>query len=252
MLKVTRFIALQVCPAIAIALGLTLSPLAYANKEGGNHPHKKHQEKTMATRYFIDVHDRKDGTFPAKLSAEDFRGFFQKYEAAAREEGVVLLRVDVNLEEGRAFCLTAGPSPEAVLRVHQRIGLPYNQITEVATLAPDDLGFVAGEVKAEAKKPLPKMKYFIDTHDKKDGSFPAKISPTELVGFFKGYEAAARAEGVIIVRVAANIEDGRAYCYVIADSVETVRRYHQRAGLMFNGISEVQAVTPGDLGFSSL
>jgi len=250
MLKVTRFIALQVCPALAITLGLALSSPAFAGKEGKDG--KDHKEKTMVTRYFIDVHDRKDGTFPAKITAEDFRAFFQKYEGQAREEGVVLLRVDVNLEEGRAYCLTAAPSPEAVLRVHQRIGLPYNQITEVATLAPDDLGFSGAEVKGEARKPLSKMKYFIDTHDKRDGSFPAKISPTELVGFFKSYEAAARAEGVVIVRVAANIEDGRAYCYVVAESAEAVRRYHQRVGLMFNGITEVQSVTPSDLGFSAL
>lgn len=93
------------------------------------------------TRYFVDAHDRKNGTFPSQLSKEDFASFFRKYEAACREEGVVLLRVHVGLEQGRAYCCTAAPSAEAVKRAHDRVGLPFDALTEVATATPGDLFF---------------------------------------------------------------------------------------------------------------
>ncbi len=93
------------------------------------------------TRFFVDAHDRKNSTFPQKLSKEEFAAFFQKYEAACREEGVVLLRVSVGLEQGRAYCYTAAPSAEAVKRAHERVGLPFDAITEVANATPGDLAF---------------------------------------------------------------------------------------------------------------
>lgn len=92
-------------------------------------------------RYFIDAHDRRNGTFPFQISKDDFASFFRKYEAACREEGVVLLRVHVGLEQGRAYCFTASPSVEAIQRAHDRMGLPFDVLTEVATATPGDLFF---------------------------------------------------------------------------------------------------------------
>jgi hypothetical protein len=82
-------------------------------------------------KYFIDTHDQATGHFPAGLTPEQFEQFFQKYEAACREEGVILLRVDVGYQEGRAFCATMASSAEAVRRAHERVGLPFDAITEV-------------------------------------------------------------------------------------------------------------------------
>lgn len=90
-------------------------------------------------RFFIDTHDRAHGSFPAQLSAEDFRGFYAQYEAVCREEGVVPLRTHVGLAEGRAFCFNMAPDAEAVRRVHERLGLPFDTITEVGTATPGDL-----------------------------------------------------------------------------------------------------------------
>ena len=41
--------------------------------------------------------------------------------------------------EGRAFCLNMAPSADAVKRVHDKVGLAYDTITEVKTISPFDL-----------------------------------------------------------------------------------------------------------------
>jgi hypothetical protein len=93
-------------------------------------------------KFFIDTHDTANGTFPAGIRPEDFAGFHAQYDEACRAEGVVSLRIHVGFDEGRAFCFTMAPDAEAVRRVHQRVGLPFDQITEVVTSTPGDLFFV--------------------------------------------------------------------------------------------------------------
>jgi hypothetical protein len=92
-------------------------------------------------KFFIDTHDHRNSTFPAGISKEQFSEFFTKYEREAREESVVVLRVHVGFEEGRAFCFNMAPSAEHVRRAHERAGLPFDSITEVATATPGDLFF---------------------------------------------------------------------------------------------------------------
>lgn len=93
-------------------------------------------------KFFIDTHDAANETFPAGISPEAFAGFHAQYVEACRAEGVVSLRIHVGFEEGRAFCFTMAPDAEAVKRVHQRVGLPFDEITEVVTSTPGDLFFV--------------------------------------------------------------------------------------------------------------
>lgn len=92
-------------------------------------------------RFYIDTHDRQTGTFPAQLSAEDFQGFYAQYESVCFEEGVVPLRTHVGLEDGRAFCFNMAPDADAVRRVHEKLGLPFDSITEVTTATPGDMFF---------------------------------------------------------------------------------------------------------------
>jgi hypothetical protein len=92
-------------------------------------------------KHFIDTHDHRSGTFPAGFSKTDFVTFFAGYEKAARDEGIVVLRTHVGLAEGRAFCFHAAADAEAVRRAHEKAGLPFDSITEVATATPGDLGF---------------------------------------------------------------------------------------------------------------
>ena len=95
----------------------------------------------QAMRFFIDTHDKTRQTFPDGLSAEDFEGFFALYEKACAAEGVVLLRVHAGLAEGRAFCFTMASDAAAVRRAHDRVGLPFDSITEVTTATPGDAFF---------------------------------------------------------------------------------------------------------------
>lgn len=92
-------------------------------------------------RFFVDTHDRSKQTFPPQLTPEEFQGFYAQYEQACAAEGVVSLRVHVGFEEGRAFCFNMAPDAEAVRRVHARVGLPYDSITEVTTATPGDMFF---------------------------------------------------------------------------------------------------------------
>ncbi len=94
-------------------------------------------------KFFVDTHDQRTSTFPQGVSKEAFAAFFEKYEAACREEGVVALRVHVGFDEGRAFCFNMAPSADHVRRAHERAGLPFDTITEVVTATPGDLFFAA-------------------------------------------------------------------------------------------------------------
>jgi hypothetical protein len=92
-------------------------------------------------KYFFDTHDRELKTFPAKITPAQFEGFYAKYEKACYAEGVIPVRLHVGYDEGRAFCLTLAPDAESVKRAHDRAGLPYDTITEVAMATPGDTFF---------------------------------------------------------------------------------------------------------------
>lgn len=92
-------------------------------------------------RFFMDTHDKTRNTFPQKLTPQDFEGFFAKYEAACYAEGVIPVRLHVGYGEGRAFCLNMAPDAEAVKRAHDRVGLPFDSITEVNMATPGDTFF---------------------------------------------------------------------------------------------------------------
>jgi hypothetical protein len=90
-------------------------------------------------RFFVDTHDHRSQTFPHGISKEQFLEFFSKYEAGARDEGVVALRAHVGLDDGRAYCFNMASSAEEVRRAHEKAGLPFDTITEVRTVTPGDL-----------------------------------------------------------------------------------------------------------------
>jgi hypothetical protein len=93
------------------------------------------------------------------------------------------------------------------------------------------------------------LKYFVDTHDHRSGTFPAGISKPDFGAFFAQYEKEARAEDVVVLRAHVGFGDGRAFCLNAASDAEAVRRAHEKAGLPFDTITEVSTATPGDLGF---
>lgn len=95
-------------------------------------------------RFFVDTHDKAKNTFPDGLAQEQFETFFAQYEIACQAEGVVILQVNVGLEDGRAFCMTMAPDVDAVRRAHDRVGLPFDSITEVKSASPGTVFFKRG------------------------------------------------------------------------------------------------------------
>lgn len=95
----------------------------------------------LPMRFFVDTHDRSNKTFPESLTPEEFEVFFASYEKACYDEGVVPLRIHVGYEDGRAFCLNMATDADAVKRAHDRVGLPYDSITEVTMATPGDTFF---------------------------------------------------------------------------------------------------------------
>lgn len=95
------------------------------------------------------------------------------------------------------------------------------------------------------------MRFFMDTHARELQTFPPSLSADELKGFLQQYEAACAAEHVVLLRVHAGLEAGRAFCFTMAPDAEAVRRAHARVGLPFDSITEVRTATPGDLYFQA-
>jgi hypothetical protein len=75
---------------------------------------------------FMDVHRGFKGMTREQLAEAHRKD--QQLEAA---EGVRFVKAWADPESGTAFCLSEGPSKEAVLRVHERAGHPTGEIYEV-------------------------------------------------------------------------------------------------------------------------
>ena len=98
---------------------------------------------------------------------------------------------------------------------------------------------------------MQRMKFFVDTHDVRTGTFPAGITRDQFAEFHPKYEEACRAENVVNLRIHVGFEEGRAFCFNMAPDAEAVRRAHARVGLPIGEITEVTTATPGDLFFAS-
>ncbi len=90
-------------------------------------------------KYFIDTHDKQNQTFPDGITEDQLADFYKGYEKACQEEGVISLKIHAGLGEGRAFCLNMAPSAEAVKKVHEKVGLPFDTITEVKSISSENL-----------------------------------------------------------------------------------------------------------------
>jgi hypothetical protein len=75
---------------------------------------------------FIDVHSGFAGVTEGQL-----RAAHEQDLAIEATEGVHFERAWLDPESGKVFCLSSGPSREAVLRVHEKAGHPAEEIYEV-------------------------------------------------------------------------------------------------------------------------
>lgn len=76
---------------------------------------------------FIDVHTDMSG-----LDQESFQKAHDMDMQIENEEGVHFLHAWADPKAGKVFCLSEGPSKEAVQRVHARAGHPTDEIYEVS------------------------------------------------------------------------------------------------------------------------
>jgi len=92
------------------------------------------------------------------------------------------------------------------------------------------------------------MKYFIDTHDKTKGSFPAQIlSEEQFFEQFAALEKAAEEFSVFGHAAHVNLEEGKAFCFMSGPDQESIRKAHAAIALPYDSITEVRRVTGADL-----
>lgn len=75
---------------------------------------------------YIDVHSGFYGTTQEQLIAAHNGDL-----AIQAEENVSFEKAWLDPESGKVFCLSTGPSKEAVQRIHERNGIPTNEIYEI-------------------------------------------------------------------------------------------------------------------------
>jgi hypothetical protein len=74
----------------------------------------------------MDVHDGFVGVTKEQLSEAHDADL-----AIEGEEGVHFEKAWLDPESGKVFCLSTGPSKEAVMRIHERAGHPTTEVYEL-------------------------------------------------------------------------------------------------------------------------
>jgi hypothetical protein len=75
---------------------------------------------------FMDVHSGFTGVTAAQLQAAHERDL-----AVEGDEGVHFERAWMDPEAGKVFCLSSGPTKEAIMRIHERAGHPTAEVYEL-------------------------------------------------------------------------------------------------------------------------
>jgi hypothetical protein len=75
---------------------------------------------------FMDVHSGFVG-----VSAQQLKEAHEADLAIEADEGVHFEHAWLDPESGKVFCLSTGPSREAVMRIHERAGHPTTEVYEI-------------------------------------------------------------------------------------------------------------------------
>jgi uncharacterized protein DUF4242 len=79
----------------------------------------------MAT--FMDVHEGFQG-----VTAEQLAAAHRADLEIQSDEGMQFEKAWLDPESGKVFCLSSGPSKEALMRIHERAGHPCDEVYEVS------------------------------------------------------------------------------------------------------------------------
>jgi hypothetical protein len=92
------------------------------------------------------------------------------------------------------------------------------------------------------------MKYFIDTHDKTKGSFPADhMTEGEFIHLYQKFEKALEEVGGADLGAHVNVKGCKAFCFTKGPDADAIRRAHEKLNFPFDSITEVRRVTGVDL-----
>jgi len=92
------------------------------------------------------------------------------------------------------------------------------------------------------------MKYFIDTHDKTKGSFPADhMTEGEFIHLYQKFEKALEEVGGADLGAHVNVKGCKAFCFTVGPDSDAIRRAHEKLNFPFDSITEVKRVTGVDL-----
>jgi Protein of unknown function (DUF4242) len=92
------------------------------------------------------------------------------------------------------------------------------------------------------------MKYFVDTHDRTKGSFPAEeLTAEQFFAQFDALEEAAHDLDVFGHAAHVNLHEGKAFCFMSGPNEEAIRKAHAAIDFPFDSITEVRRVTGADM-----
>lgn len=92
------------------------------------------------------------------------------------------------------------------------------------------------------------MKYFMDTHDKTKGSFPAEeLTEEQFFAQFDALGAAGCELGVFAHAAHVNLRQGKTFCFMSGPNEEAIRKAHAVIDFPFDSITEVRRVTGADM-----
>jgi uncharacterized protein DUF4242 len=92
------------------------------------------------------------------------------------------------------------------------------------------------------------MKYFMDTHDKTKGSFPAEeVTEEQFFAQFDALEKAAHELDVVGHAAHVNLREGKAFCFMCGPDEEAIRKAHEAIDFPYDSITEVRRVTGADM-----
>jgi len=92
------------------------------------------------------------------------------------------------------------------------------------------------------------MKYFMDTHDKTKGSFPAEeLSEEQFFARFDALEEAGLELDAFAHAAHVNLREGKAFCFMSGPDEGAIRKAHAAIDFPFDSITEVRRVSGADL-----
>jgi hypothetical protein len=92
------------------------------------------------------------------------------------------------------------------------------------------------------------MKYFIDTHDRQKGTFPAgELTEEQFFANFDALEVAAGQFHAFGHAAHVSLKEGKAFCFMSGPDEEAIRKAHAAIDFPYDSITEVKRVTGADM-----